>query len=398
MNVLVVTTSYPSGPSDTAGIFVHRLNRALVRRGHAVRVVAAAKPGACGREVVDGVPVRWARYAASDAGHYLTSVAGGIPQALRRRPGSARQVPLLLAGLAWASLGQGRWADVVHAHWLGSALSAGAVRASAGVPVVLTLHGSDAYLIEQRAIGRLAARWAFHQCHAVTVVSRRLMPLVEPCMPPRRPPVHVTTLGVDLEDFRPSPSPSSAPAGLRGLYVGHITRAKGVDLLIEGLSRCRDFPWTLTLVGDGDDLSAMQSLAASRGIADRLQWRGRLSPTAVPPVMREHDFLLLPSRSEGRPTVILEAMASGLPVIATRVGGVPDLVAHEQTGLLVPPEAVEPLAGAIRRLAEDAPLRVRMGRAARRYMLDHEETMDATAAAFERLFVAATATGASRGS
>jgi len=388
MNVLVVTTSYPCKPGDTAGVFVHRLNRALVQRGHAVRVIAAARPGARGRAGVDGVPVWYSRYALSDAGHYLTSVPGGIPEALRRRPAAVLQVPLLVASLAWASVGHAGWADVVHAHWVGSALAANAARAFAGVPIVLTLHGSDAYLIEQRTVGRLAAHWAFRQCRAVTVVSRNLAPLVEPAMPPRGRPVHVTMLGVDLEQFRPAAT--RRPGLARGLYVGHITRSKGVDVLIEALSRCRDAPWNFTLVGDGGDFQRMEGLAKARGIGDRLQWRGRLSPAAIPALMREHDFLVLPSRSEGRPTVLLEAMASGLPVIATRVGGVPDLVADGKTGLLVPSEQVEALTEAIRRLARSPELRQEMGRTGRRYMIDHGQTLEATAARFERLFAAVT--------
>ena len=136
------------------------------------------------------------------------------------------------------------------------------------------------------------------------------------------------------------------------LYVGRLTKAKGVDVLVAAI---RDLPGErLTIVGDGPERPALER--AARGLG-HVQFVGRVDHARVADYMAHAKLLVLPSRQEGQPNVLMEAMARGVPVIATRVGGVPDLVAHERTGLLVEPGDAAALAQAIRRLSSDAALR-----------------------------------------
>jgi glycosyltransferase involved in cell wall biosynthesis len=142
------------------------------------------------------------------------------------------------------------------------------------------------------------------------------------------------------------------------LYVGRLTRPKAVDVLLAAM---RELPGErLTIVGDGPERTALEQ--AARGLA-QVSFAGRVAHARVAEYLAGARMLVLPSRQEGQPNVVMEAMALGVPVVATRVGGVPDLVADGETGLLAEPGDASGLARAIRTLSADAGLRARVAEA-----------------------------------
>ena len=171
---------------------------------------------------------------------------------------------------------------------------------------------------------------------------------------------------------------------MQGVFVGNVSRAKGVDVLLEAMSKC-GAECRITFVGGGPDLATMQELAAKLGLADRVAWLGQRPSGDIPDLLRGTDFLVLPSLSEGRPNVVMEAMATGLPVIATDVGSTRELL-DDGRGLLVAPGNTGELAAALERLCADTTLRPdsRPERAA--VHLRNNLTWDSTAAQFEIYF------------
>lgn len=165
--------------------------------------------------------------------------------------------------------------------------------------------------------------------------------------------------------------PSIDRDAFRLLYVGRISAEKGLDVLIDAMERiaagrCRDI--TLTLVGSdflGSEYgNAFRSRVAASGVADAVTVKGYVPyGPALWQIYDAHDALVLPSFTEGFPQVLLEAMARGLPVVATAVGGVPRLVRDGENGLLIPPGRPDALARAVTRLAGDPDLRTRLARA-----------------------------------
>jgi glycosyltransferase involved in cell wall biosynthesis len=133
-----------------------------------------------------------------------------------------------------------------------------------------------------------------------------------------------------------------------------------------------ELPWHLLVVGDGPERERSERRMSSLGLSGQATFAGARTPDEVEQVLSAADLLSLPSTTEGMPYVILEAMASSLPVVATSVYGIPEMVVNGETGLLVPPDDGTALAGALRALIENPGERQRMGRAAR--------------ARFERLF------------
>lgn len=178
-------------------------------------------------------------------------------------------------------------------------------------------------------------------------------------------PVDVIPNGVDTAAFRPSEPPRMA-GPIRLLFVGRLTRQKGLDVLIQALDKLEPGNGvSLTIVGDGPLMDDLRNQARSLGIADSIEFKGWLSRDLLPDEYRKHDVFVLPSRDEGMPNVLLEAMASGLPAVATDIAGNNELVREGATGLLIPPNDADLLCSALAKLKDNPDLIAKMGKTAR---------------------------------
>jgi glycosyltransferase involved in cell wall biosynthesis len=169
--------------------------------------------------------------------------------------------------------------------------------------------------------------------------------------------------GVDLTLFHPPEvvrQPRTGP--LRCLAVARLVERKGLGCLIRAFALLERGRFHLDIAGDGPDRQALQELAAHHGVAEEIRFLGSLSRAMVAERYREADLFTLPSTAESFGNVFAEALASGLPIVASQVGGIPDLVEHGHNGLLVPPGDPHSLAQAIRYLADDPQLCAEMGR------------------------------------
>lgn len=169
--------------------------------------------------------------------------------------------------------------------------------------------------------------------------------------------------GVDLELFKTGDRDWSSP---RLLSVGRIVHQKGLDLAMHALGGLTDLNWEWHIAGDGPQMQALQSLAQELGIDDRVFFLGWQSRQQIRESYQNANVFVFPSRHEGMPNAILEAMASGLPVIATCIAGNEELVIEGQTGYLVPSEDIEMLQDALKKILSDSTLRRQMGEASRR--------------------------------
>jgi glycogen synthase len=169
--------------------------------------------------------------------------------------------------------------------------------------------------------------------------------------------------GVDLELYKAAERDWSSP---RLLSVGRIVHQKGLDLAMHALGALKGLDWEWRIAGDGPQMEALQSLAQELGINDRVFFLGWQSRQQILESYQQANLFLFPSRHEGMPNAILEAMASGLPVIATCIAGNEELVAEGETGYLVPTEDIEALQAALKKILSDPALREQMGAASRR--------------------------------
>jgi colanic acid/amylovoran biosynthesis glycosyltransferase len=181
--------------------------------------------------------------------------------------------------------------------------------------------------------------------------------------------IHVIRCGIEPESFTPGEVPHPGVAHI--LCVGRLVHLKGQALLLDAVAELgrRGVQTRLTLVGDGPQRSALEAAARQLGITDRVTFTGSVGQDVIQSIYRSADVFCLPSMAEGLPVVLMEAMALQLPVVATRIMGIPELVEDGRTGLLVSPGRVDELVQALERVLTDADLRSRLGRQGRQKVL-----------------------------
>lgn len=249
-------------------------------------------------------------------------------------------------------------ADVVHAHY---ATTHGAIAAlRSPVPYVLTVWGSDVMSGDRpiRRPLRWVARFAVGRAVTVTASSETMANVVASFTTVRP---EVVRFGVETSRFLGVGRPPAHP-----FTIGFLKRLHpryGPDVLVEAFGRvAATLPEPrLVMAGDGPMRSDLERRADELGIADRVQFTGRVDPADVPAFLERIHVLVNPSRSESFGVVLLEAAAAGVATVATAVGGTAEAMIDGETGLLVPPESPEVLAEAIIRLAVDADMRVVLG-------------------------------------
>lgn len=189
--------------------------------------------------------------------------------------------------------------------------------------------------------------------------------------------------GVDVAAFTRARTPGPIR---RIVMVANLRPEKGHDVLIEAAPhiRARHPDVRFTLAGDGPRREALECLARARGVASGIEFLGQADD--VPALLAESDLFVLPSRSEAMPNAVIEAMAAGLPVVASRVGGIPELVADGRTGVLVPAGDPAALARAIVELMDRPAHAGSLGRAARAH-IERGYSLDRMVDAFERLYL-----------
>lgn len=360
MRVLIVTRQFPNAQDPHFSPFNRQQFAALGKRCE-VEVLATVPwfPGAglfsrwsmAGRwghvpreESIDGLRVLHPRYV-------------HVP-----RVGRPAAAALYAASLAREVLRRRGRCDVVLGSWaFPDGVAAIQLARLLGVPAVVKVHGSDMNVLARIPSVRRSLRRALPRARRVVAVSRALADVVA-SFGVERDRIDLVPNGVDPELFHPRPrAEARARLGRPGdarpwlLYVGRLETAKGVLDLVDAFSALagRRGDVRLVLVGDGAARAAC-ARAAGRLLGDRVLLAGARPLEEVPWWMAAADALVLPSWAEGTPNVVIEALACGRRVVATGVGGTPDLITGAELGELVPPRRPAVLAGALERAADAA--------------------------------------------
>ncbi|MBI3932535.1 MAG: glycosyltransferase [Acidobacteria bacterium] len=399
MRVLMVTSSYPKFPGDVTAPFIESIARGVAARGHAVDVLLPHHPDLRRGE---DEPIRFFpyRYAPSD-GLCLWGYAQSLEADVRVR----REVYLLAPFVALSlrnrlgRLLEATRYDVVHVHWVvpSGVLVAGVLRARS-IPWVLSLHGSDVFVAERSRLLRPPAGDALREAGAVTACSADLHARAV-ALGAGAERVRTVPYGVDVEAF----SPEARTGGVRGrlgvpreaffvLAVGRLVEKKGFRYLVEAAARTGGV--RVVIAGEGDLRGALEEEA--RRLAAPVGFAGALDRATVAAALAEADAVVVPSvvdaagNVDGLPNTLLEALAAGRAVVATRVAGIPDVVRDDDNGLLVPEKDPHALAEALRRLVREPETRERLAREARRTAVERL-SWDAACRAFEECYAQATA-------
>lgn len=360
MRVGLVTTSYPRFDGDVAGIFVRGFARALVNLGHTVDVLAPEPSTGHSGIVDEGVQLTWIPYARPRSLE-RTFYGAGAPDNLARDPLALLGAAPFVASLYAAIKRRAPSWDAVVSHWaLPSALICG--HACNGIPHLAVMHSGDVHALSRLPFGRALKRDIVQHANTLWFVAAALRDDFGDTGTTR---VVVQPMGV--ERARVSTEKRDAIRARLGftrftaLVLSRLVRIKGVDTAVRAVQKCPDVD--LVIAGDGPERAALEHLSAGRA-----RFLGEVAHDAKDDLLDAADVLLCPSRTlangraEGVPTSILEAMSYGLPIIATRTGGITDVLQHERQGLLIDSDDAHALASSIERLATDRDLTRRLGK------------------------------------
>lgn len=352
MKILIINSEYPPVGGGAGNASAH-LARLLSKMGSEVLVLTSRHADLPSQELCDGVRV----------------LRGPTSRRHADRSNAFEQV-LFIAGASLKSLSLLRQfkPDVTLAFFgLPSGAVAWLLKIVAGIPYVVSLRGGDVpgfrpydfWLYHKIAVPWLHLIW--RNAAAVVANSRGLYDLARAF--DSHVAISIIPNGVDVQEFRSTAREWSPP---RLLSVGRVVYQKGYDVAIRALRGLGDLPWEWKIVGDGPYLQPLKRMIRESGLDGRVRFLGWETADDVKQQYAQANLFLHPSRHEGMPNAVLEAMASELPVIATRIAGNEELVLDRETGLLATVDDVESLRDSLKELLTGPERREAMGRAARR--------------------------------
>ncbi len=356
MRVLHVVTAFPRTLDDPITPWLVELVRRQRKSGIDASVLTSAYRAGPEHEPFPDIPVLRFRYA-PPALETLTHDES-VPDRIRHQPSAAGLLPLYLASGIRAAHDAGReQPDVVHVHWpMPHALFGAAVRRGSGgrTAVVCSYYSAELNWVTQTLRPLLPfLRWTARTADAVTAISTSTSKAVQRLT---ERPVTIVPYGAALnDDGIPEVQPALSGQGpVRILFVGRLVERKGVEVLVRALAGLESLPEAeLTVIGSGERSAVIERTALLHGVADRVHLRGTVTHEELVRSYASHDMFVLPAvvdskgDTEGLGVVLLEAMRFGRPVIASNVGGIPDIVEHARTGILVPPGDQAALGSAI---------------------------------------------------
>ncbi len=377
--VVMVTTSYPRFPGDSVGTFMEPIAKSVAARGHEVHIVAPWHPLVARGRQEDGVAFHFYKYAPFPSLNVF-GYAAAMRADVSLRGAAYLAAPLALAQ-GWRiarKIARRHRATVMHGHWV---VPGGITAALAAPerPLVVSLHGSDVYVAETVPAARAAARLAFARAGVITACSDDLARRAA-ALGADSARIAVVPYGVDAGRFRPDAAARDERRRRLGIdgdtflvfAVGRLVKKKGFEYLIDAMPLVGGTRRAvLALGGEGDLAAELRERASRVGTAESVRFLGNLNQDDVAGYLAAADVVVVPSvrddsgNVDGLPNVVMEALASGTPLVTTAAGGIGTVVSDGQTALVVSERDATALAAAIARLLATPALGEEIGAAAR---------------------------------
>ena len=396
MRITILTSSYPRFPGDGTAPFIQSIAEHLIKIGHEVEVVA---PYDTEVQVDESAKVKVHRFRYIwPARWHIMGHTRSLQADVRLRPLVFFLLPFFLLG-AWIKLTQVarvQKSQLIHVNWvLPNGPVAALVSAIQGIPFVVSLHGSDVFIAQRNPIYRSVAGWVFRRAAAVTACSREMLQSAKGLGAPQD--TQLLAWGANPDIFQPKPKriPGNRleDAQIKIIALGRFVHKKGFDVLLHAFAALAlRHPNALLIIGgDGPLRISLEELTKALNIQKHVIFPGRISWDQAADFLSQGDIFVLPSiqdeygNLDGLPTVLLEAMSCGLPVVASDLGGVNLVINDSVNGLLVPPGDTKALVEVLERLLEDIDERKKLGQTARKSVVS-EHNWAAVAGKLTKIF------------
>ncbi|WP_455199858.1 glycosyltransferase family 4 protein [Kaarinaea lacus] len=334
VSVLVVTSSFPSRQNPVSGIFIKRLvDNIPAPVKISVLTPCASEPDAfppgthyqlkCFRYA----PWKWQQ---------LAHLPGGIPAALEKNFLMKLLVPVFLLCMFLRCVREIPRVDIIHANWSVNGFICALANMVARRPLILTLRGTDISKSESSKVYNFILRFAMRFSQLITVVSDAMhQQLISQYHEMDRKITFVPN-GVEHELLNiPARKIRSNQDCFQVLVIANLIKLKNVPVIIKAIANLDGrLKIKLTVIGDGPEKGALQKLSRELGVARYVEFTGLVDPENIVNYLQQSDSLVLTSSSEGKPNVVLEAFAAGLPVIASDIDGVKEMIGNNENGLL----------------------------------------------------------------
>ena len=370
--VAFLTTSFPLRKGSSSGVFVQRLVKNLPSYLD-VTVLTPADVSSERPTVEPGYRIHCFRYAPWKW-QVLAHQPGGIPVALKHNKGIRWLVPVFLCSMFVECLRLASRVDIIHANWSINGAIAGVVGKLLRKPVVTTLRGEDV----TRAKDSLLYRWLLALClrsnRKLVAVSKAIADQLMKDYPHFQEKIAFLPNGIDSELLERSRSIEGKETDkpFKIVTVGSLIPRKGIDVIINAFLYLADRQnFHLTIIGAGQELESLEALVEHNMLSEQVEFIGSVSPEKVAEYLSVADAFILASYSEGRPNVILESFGVGLPVIASDIDGVRELVEEGKTGFRFEPGNSRELAKQIEMLERDPEVQMRFSRNGREFIREN---------------------------
>ncbi len=389
MRLLVLTTSYPTANNPGGGIFIHRMLEHLPDHVRITVVTPDTREpihrAGFSNQISQLVPVRYAPKPLQ----MLANRPGGIPAALKSAPWLTILAPLWALTMFFKTLRLAGKSDLIHAHWSVCGLIGGLAGWLCGTPVITTFHGTDVVWAERSELFRLIIRCCFKLNDRIVTVSSAMADRLVSGWPRWRQNIRSIPNGVSPAFFH-AQTRRRAAKGPEMVFctVGNLIESKQVDHIIQAFGRVvhSGRAARLVIAGGGPCGTRLKQIARRMSLDRRIEFLGAIPPDQVPELMTRTHVLVLASAHEGLPTIVLEAMAAGVAVIASDIHGVRELIDHERNGLLFTPGDIEGLGKQMAALADQPALVRKLAGRARRWITEQNLTWRNTAEQYMRIY------------
>ncbi|VVB89281.1 Trehalose synthase [uncultured archaeon] len=360
MKVLVLTTTFPRWKGDSTPAFVYELSKRLRNEGLEIVVLAPHYEGAKFYEEMEGLKVYRFPYFYPTKYQRLC-YGGGILSNLKRSKLTRIQSPLLfLSELYYAiRIINEEKIDIVHSHWIPNGLVGAFCKKILNKPLIVSVHGSDLIFLNNGFLKYLGL-FILKNCDLCSVNSTATRDSVISKKIVKK--LKIIPMGVDLNLFNPDTvskiNKTPITDDLVILTVGRLSEEKGIKFLIEAMPAIlKDIPAVkLMIVGDGPERKNLEQIVKRYDLTNVI-FVGTVLNEDMNKFYKKADVFVLPSLREGLGVVLLEAMACGIPVIGSNIGGITDIIRNKENGLLVEPENPKDIADKIIMLLSEEKLK-----------------------------------------